>query len=71
MWEGDYNNIIIQPLPHKTRSLGYGGGVVRAVGLIAQETYDHPLTDDIVEKVKREMSPAAARSPTEDLQYQL
>lgn len=37
------------------------------VGLIARETYPQPLTDDIVEKVKREMSPTAARSSTKDL----
>lgn len=40
------------------------------VGLIARETYPHLLTNYVVEKVKREMSPTAARSPTEDLQYQ-
>jgi len=35
-------SILLQPLPHKTRGLGCGG-VVRAAGLIAQETYPRPL----------------------------
>lgn len=51
----------------------YVSGVAGWLGaeLIARETCPRPLwvTDDEVEKVKREMSPAATRSPYEDLQY--
>jgi len=64
---------ISQPLPYKTSRLG-SGWAVWVAGLIARETLPHPLwvTDDEVEKVKREMSlAAAARSPNEDLQSQL